>query len=270
MGRGLEVELFEGFLSKAPPLFAVDAPVLGFVEERTGVWWAGEVVGRSMAGVLGVGAEMGKDLELGGEAGEHAAFAAGYFRGEGEGVKRAGVGKELAGLKPGGLMVRGTVVVRGELHQQRDGKAVATKEVDGGLDAERSGVMVGVAAFVGVREDDFGLEVGEYGAEKTSESTKVEGGFLIDSADLEERSRRDAGDGKCGFEFTAAPGSILFAAGNSPGGSIGGVEDEEAGQSMELAAQPEDFVIGVSGHDQIGRRGDHCTSLCGMFWCCGF
>lgn len=180
-----EVEFVEGFAREAPPLFASYAPVLGFVEKDAGMGWASEIVSRGDAGMFDVGGKEGDDFALGFEAVEHAALAGG-----GRGVEEedfvgdAGV-EELAGFHPGGALLGGAVVIGSEFEQDRDGKAFAAEQAQGGMNAEGGGIMIGVAAFIGMGIDGAGPKVGDKGSQKTREAGEMEGSFLVDGAALD-------------------------------------------------------------------------------------
>ena len=148
-----------------------------------------------------------------------------------------------------------SAMVGGHL-DDRDGPEAAR-----GVDRERSGVVVRVAALVRLGEHDVDRPPPEEVGDPTGDRDEVQGALLIGDPQAHDAIGRDADLRERGFGLgpsdpgvardVAAVGGGVAAV---PGGTVGDVDEPRVPQAGELASRAHDLVVGVGDDHRDPRR----------------
>src|SRR5262249_41373422 len=150
-------------------------------------------------------------LLLGGEAGKHAALE--NARGGVEGA--VGDRRSLARKKFAGAHSALPGVVKRVLDDARAAARLARGDLHGRVDGQSDGIVIGVSALVGRREDGVGTNPAEEGKEAARELLKVLRGFAVRKVEMEAALRPDAGEAQGGESFAVAGAGVFMAGGEA-------------------------------------------------------
>ena len=154
-------------VDQVPPGAAIHAPIEVFIKKAAEVWGAAEVIVRGRTEGLDFGLHEGFErFLLGGEFLQHGDFQLALCgRQDVRTCFAAWDGKELVGRD-----ATGVGVIAGELHElKRCAGVFQLVELFGGVAGEGDGIVVGMAAFVGVSQDDLRLSLLEESEEAEGE-----------------------------------------------------------------------------------------------------
>lgn len=75
------------------------------------------------------------------------------------------------------------IVIGGHFNDLGRVAIVRSQQSAGGVDGESGGIVVGMAAFIRMGDDDVRFEAAEVAGDSVDKLGKVEGGFLIDKTE---------------------------------------------------------------------------------------
>ena len=209
--------------------------------------------------MLGFGCHHRQNLPLGGVGFQHRLLLQALL-GEQTEVRLAGLPHHEALHRP----TRRAEMIKGHLDKSGRRQAVATEERGRRMDGEGRGVVIGMASFVGVRDETMQPPLAAQQRKPPRDLGQMQGGVLVGEAEAQEGFVRDAGKRHGGAQLIAARGgigggvrkSVPLGGAAAARSAISHVDQGDARQAAELPAEADRLVVGMRDNDgdALGRN----------------
>ena len=219
---------------------------MGVVKKTAGVRRRGEVVFGSAPDLFVLDPEPAERFALSTEAVEHTLFFAALAKGEVEFADALGspgiaIPARMEKTAHLDIAAEWASVIRAEFPNLCNGR--------GAMNRECGRIVIGVAAFVGMREYNLRREFRKETRESAGQFDEMRGGFLIGDANPDAALLRNSSDVRGGEQFGATRLRVTLPVRAGPGSSISHVDKSHIAHRRKLTAEPDSFIVRMRGHN---------------------